>query len=105
MSDFSSLEQSFALMPAGMPMPLVEEPRLYEAPPSNDVQAHEVGFRQLRGAREIARILHLRNEIALPAATLRDAGFGTREKKEMKLAWSALSCATANTSVPSACCR
>jgi hypothetical protein len=105
MSDFSSLEQSFALMPAGMPMPLVEEPRFYEAPVSNDVQPHEVGFRQLRGAHEIARILHLRNEIALPASALGDAGFGTREKKETKLAWSGVSSVTGNTSGPSACCR
>lgn len=105
MSDFSSSEQSFALMPAGMPMPLVDGPRFYEAPLSDDVQPHEVGFRQLRGAHEIARILHLRNEIALPASALGDAGFGTREKKEMKSAWSALSCVTANTSVPSASCR
>ncbi|MDB5858494.1 MAG: hypothetical protein JWQ76_2183 [Ramlibacter sp.] len=105
MSDFSSLEQSFALMPAGMPMPLVDEPRLYGTPLSNDVQPHEVAFRQLRGAREIGRILHLRNEIALPASALRDAGFGTREKKEMKSAWSAAFFATANTSAPFACCR
>ena len=105
MSDFSSLEQSFALMPAGMTMPLVDEPRLYGTPVSNDVQPHEVGFRQLRGHREISRILHLRNEIALPASALGDAGFGTREKKEMKSAWSALSSVMANTSARSACCR
>jgi len=105
MSDFSSAEQSFALMPAAMPMGLVDEPRLYELPVSQDVQPHEVSFRQLRGAHEIARVLHLRNEIALPASALHDAGFGTREKKETKLGWSALSCATANTSAPSACCR
>ena len=105
MSDFSSLEQSFALMPAGMPMPLAGEPRLFETPVSNDVQPHEVSFRQLRGATEIGRILHLRNEIALPASALGDAGFGTREKKEMKLASWARSCATGNTSEPSGCCR
>jgi len=40
MSDFSSAEQSFALMPAAMPMGLVDEPRLYELPVSQDVQPH-----------------------------------------------------------------
>lgn len=97
MSDLSPLDQSFALLPATM-VPSADEMAAYrEVPASNDVQPHEVSFRQLRGPREIARILHLRDEIALSAATRADAGFGTREKKEMKSASSALSCATANT--------
>jgi hypothetical protein len=80
MSDFSSLEQSFGLMPAGFT--LAEEANTV----SNDVQPHEVTFRHLRGPAEIARILHLRQEIQLPASALADAGFATREKKETRSA-------------------
>lgn len=81
MSDFSSLERSFGLMPAGFAT-LVEEP----PPACNDVQPHEVNFRRLRGSAEIAGILHLRQEIQLPASALTDTGFATREKKETKSA-------------------
>lgn len=105
MSDLSVLEQSFGLPPATM-MPLLEEPPLYAAPPvSADVQPHEVNFRRLRGAHEIARILHLRDEIQLPASAVGDSAFATREKKETKSAWSVLSCGSVNTSVLSGCCR
>lgn len=92
MSDFSALEQSFGLMPATMVPPLYEPP----PPLSNDIQAHEVAFRQLRGAHEIGRILHLRNEIQLPTSAISDAGFAVREKKETKSAWWAPSCGKAN---------
>jgi hypothetical protein len=87
-SDFSGLEQNFALAS-------VSSPALPDDFASTDVQPHEVGFHRLRGAREISRILHLRNEIALPAAALADSGFATREKKEMRPAWSVRSCASA----------
>lgn len=92
MSDFSSLEQSFGLMPAGFAT-LVEEPLAA----SNDVQPHEVNFRHLRGSAEIARILHLRQEIHLPASALADTGFATREKKETKSASWVHSCDSAIT--------
>jgi hypothetical protein len=85
MSDFSGLEQSFAL-PALSPLSQFDDLAAY-APPTTEVQPHEVSFRRLRGAHEIARILHLRNEIQLPSSTLADASFATREKKETKSAW------------------
>jgi hypothetical protein len=91
MSDFSSLEQSFGLMPAGFAMLAEEAP-----PASSDVQAHEVNFRHLRGAADISRILHLRQEIQLPASALADAGFATREKKETTSASWARSSASGN---------
>jgi hypothetical protein len=66
-------------------MPLPESISAYLRPPvSNDVQPHEVSFRRLRGAHEIARILPFREEIALPAAALADGSFAAREKKETK---------------------
>lgn len=100
MSDLSALEQSFALPSATMPPPMGEPPLL-----STDIQPDEVGFRRLRGAHEIGRILHLRSEIQLPAAALSDSGFALREKKEMKSAWSAPSSAMASSSAPSGTCR
>jgi hypothetical protein len=102
MSDLSVLEQSFGLAPAIL-SPLPGEPDAlerhhFEPPPlSADVQPHEVNFRRLRSPQEIARILHLRNEIQLPAAALRDASFAAREKKETRWVWSALSCVSVNT--------
>jgi hypothetical protein len=104
MSDFSGLEQSFAL--AAMPPPALFDEGDGELPPlPTEVQPHEVGFRRLAGAREIAGILHLRAQIQLPAATLADAGFAAREKKEMNWAWSERSCALARPSARSASCR
>ena len=91
MSDFSGSERSFGLMPADFGS-VAEEP-----PVSNDVQPHEVNFRHLRGSVEIARILHLRREIQLPASALADTGFATREKKETKSASLAHSCDLATT--------
>jgi hypothetical protein len=80
MSDFSGLEQSFAL-PA-MPAALFDD-FTYEPPAvSMEVQPHEVSFRRLRGAHEISRVLHLRGQIQLPASALADPGFALREKKE-----------------------
>lgn len=82
MSDFSGLEQSFAL-PAMLPVSQFDELSAY-APPSTEVQPHEVSFRRLRGAHEIARVVHLRQEIQLPSSALADAGFALREKKETR---------------------
>ena len=76
MSDFSRLEQSFVI-PA-MPVPELEEFQLLPT----ELQPHEVSFRRLRGSREIARVQHLRKQIALPPSALGDSGFAAREKKE-----------------------
>jgi hypothetical protein len=104
MSDFSGLEQNFAL--ASQPaMRIAEDYTRYEAPPPTDLQADEVSFTQLSGVREIARVMHLRQQIALPTSAVGDPGFATREKKETTLALSALSRALASTSVRSATCR
>jgi hypothetical protein len=93
MSDFSGLEQSFAL--AAMPsLSQLDDLSAY-APPATEVQPHEVSFRRLRGAHEIARVLPLRNEIRLPASVLADASFATREKKETKSVSSVPFCASA----------
>ncbi|QJW84472.1 hypothetical protein HK414_14260 [Ramlibacter terrae] len=97
MNEMSGLHQAPARMPAGL-MPLMcDEP----PPVTTDVQPHEVRFRSLRG-HEINQILHLRNQIALPASAVNDTGFAMREKKETKSASSARSNATVSTSVPSA---
>ncbi|HEY0823697.1 MAG TPA: hypothetical protein VGD76_07915 [Ramlibacter sp.] len=104
MSDFSRLEQSFAL-PSQPSLAAADEYTRYEPPPPTELQPHEVGFTRLRGAREIARVLHLREQIALPASAVDDPGFHTREKKETSRASSAPSPATASTSARSATCR
>ena len=104
MSDFSGLEQSFALA-AMPPMPLLGDFSYAPPPVTTELQARDVGFRRLRGAHEIARILHLRDEIQLPAAVQADPGFAAREKKEMKSASSVRSCASARRSARSAWSR
>jgi hypothetical protein len=93
MSDFSGLEQSFALpaMPVLPPFGDFGD----EPPVTTELQPHEVGFRELRGRREISQILHLREQINLPASALTDSGFALREKKETSWVWSARSCASA----------
>ena len=101
MSDFSGLEQSFALSSAA-PMGMPDDFAYAPPPVSDEVQPHEVSFRRLRGAQEISRILHLRSEITLPAAALADASFAAREKKETRSVSSARSCASAKRSAPSA---
>lgn len=98
MNEGSGVQHAPAMLPASLQA-------LLDAPPpevATELLAHEVGFRCLRGAREISQILHLRNQIPLPASALRDAGFAMREKKETNSAWSAHSCVTGSTSVPSA---
>ena len=104
MSDFSGLEQDFALssQPA---MPLSDDYSHYQTPQPTELQAHEISFTQLSGARAIARIQHLRQQIALPSSAVDDPGFATREKKETTLDSSALSRATASTSARFATCR
>src|SRR4051794_6641192 len=101
MSDLSNLDQSFALPSAG-PLPLPPSLQLLrDVPPlppaSTDVEAHEVTFRHLRTQSEIARIVHLREEIRLPTSARADAAFHTREKKETRRAWSVPSCASVRT--------
>jgi hypothetical protein len=106
MSDLSALDQSFGLMPVSMVAFADEAPSLLEPTPiSTDVQPHEVSFRRLRGPREIGRVMHLRQQIALPASAVGDASFAVREKKETSRAWSVHSSVSASTSVPSATCR
>ena len=94
MSDLSATEQSFAL-PSLAGAALAEEPAT--AGVATELQPHEISFRRLRGPREIARVVPLRRQIALPVTTLGDPGFAMREKKEMRSASSARSCATEST--------
>lgn len=97
MSDLSGLDRSFGLLPATMLPPLLDElPASVTRPPATDVQPDEVSFRQLRAPHEIGRILHLRDEIHLPASALGDAGFAMREKKETRSGWSVHSCVRGN---------
>jgi hypothetical protein len=105
MSDLSALDQNFGLMPVSM-VPSADEALCLLEPPRicTDVQPHEVSFRRLRGPRQIARVLHLRQQIALPASAVGDASFALREKKETSRGSSVHSFATASTSVPSATC-
>jgi len=91
MSDFSATEQWFAL-PSQAGAALAEEAI---AAPATEIQPHEVNFRRLRGAREIALVAPLRQQIALPAATLEDPGFALREKKETRSVSSARWCVSA----------
>ncbi len=85
MSDFSGLEQSFALSA----MTTLQEPLpplLVPAPAArarrDNVPLGEIDFRPLRAADEIAAIHKLRGEIRLPGSAKADAGFVAREKKE-----------------------
>jgi len=106
MNDFSVLDRSFGRAAATMPPPLFEElPDSLTRLPSADLRPDEVRFRELQGTHEVARILHLRRQIALPASALGDAGFAVREKKETKSVSSGLSCDRGNTSEPCASFR
>lgn len=51
-----------------------------------EVPIHELSFVHLRATDEIGRIVHLRQQIQLPASALADPEFHTREKKETKSA-------------------
>ena len=83
MSDFSATEQSFAL-PSQAGAALAEEAT---AAAATEIQPHELNFRRLRGAREIATVARLRQQLALSAAALADPGFALREKKETRQGW------------------
>ena len=94
MSDFSGLEQSFALPamnPLADPLPPIHEPRAPSRTRSFDVPLGEIDFRRLLAADEIVAIQKLRGEIHLPGAAKADPGFTTREKKETAKGSSALS--------------
>lgn len=67
-----------------------------------EVPVHELSFRHLKTHEEIARIVHLRDEIQLPASVLADAGFAAREKKGMRKGSSLDSSAAELTLAPSA---
>jgi hypothetical protein len=106
MSDLSGLDRSFGLAGVGMVPPLLEElPASVTRLPSADVQPDEVGFRELQGVHEVARILHLRREIPLPASAVGDAGFALREKKETRSGSWGRSCVRGSTSEPCASFR
>lgn len=96
LSDLSGLDRDFGLPSAAMLPPGLQElhPSLAALLPV-DVQVDEVSFRELQGRGEIARVLHLREEIQLPAIARGNASFAVLEKKETKSAWSAPSCASA----------
>jgi hypothetical protein len=97
MNNVSGLDRGFGLSAAMLmpPMLLDDLPPSVTQPVALDLQPHELGFRRLRGPREISRIVHLREEIRLSSAVLADASFALREKKETKSAWWAHSCAVA----------
>ncbi|WBY01989.1 hypothetical protein PE066_00150 [Ramlibacter tataouinensis] len=60
-----------------------------EAPAApREIAIDELEIRHLQGPGDIARVLHLRQEIHLPAAALADPGFESREKKETSTALS-----------------
>lgn len=50
----------------------------------DEPQADEIRFRHLKTPQDIAHVLHLREELSLPAAIRDDPEFVAREKKEMK---------------------
>ena len=82
--------------------PAVRQPRIDPQGRNADVPFAELAFRQLRTAREIAQISHLRAEIEIPDAILLDPGFAAREKKETSRGWWVRSSAGAGSSAPSA---
>jgi len=94
-SDFSGLEQSFALSAVTPPLDdsflpgRVPEPRARTR--SNEVRLDEVEFRPVRASDELAAIQRMRAEIQLPGTAVADPRFQTREKKETGRGWSALS--------------
>jgi len=66
-------------------------PALSSRPPApipapRDIAIDELEIRPLRQPDEIARVLHLRQEIHLPSAALADPEFASREKKETSTA-------------------
>ena len=96
-----------ALQNVGLATPPVprQQPRPDPQGGTVDVPFAELVFRQLRTAREIAQIGHLREEIQLPDAILSAPGFAAREKKETSREWWVRSSAAAGSSAPSASFR
>lgn len=93
MSDLSLVHRSLGLVPATSSVLLPTEPAAPAG--SRELPVDELQIRPLRGAEEIARVIHLRNEISLPAAALADPEFRTREKKETSTVSSPDSCGAA----------
>ena len=90
MSDFSGLEQSFALpaMTTGVEVPLPGRGGVPQGRArSYEVQLEDVEFRRLHAADEIHAIRKMRSEIQLPGTAMAEAGFMTREKKETRRGW------------------
>ena len=85
-----------ALAPPFLPLPA--EPEIERL----DIPIAELSFRHLQTPEEIARIVHLRKEIQLPAAALADPSFAAREKKKMRRVSWPLSSAGGLSSAPSA---
>lgn len=85
MSDFSGLEQSFALPAmsvAELQMPLDHAGLVPAGERSYDVVLDDIDFRPLHAAGEMHAIQKLRAEIQLPGTAMADPGFVSREKKE-----------------------
>jgi hypothetical protein len=91
-----------ALQDASFRTPTAARPRIDPQGGDAHVPFAELAFRQLRTAREIAQISHLREEIEIPDAILLDPGFAAREKKETSRGWWVRSSAGAGSSAPSA---
>jgi len=88
--------------PIGYPLPRVAPPPPEQQAGRLDVPIDQLSFRQLRTPAQIARVLPLRQAIALPETVLSDPGFDAREKKETRRGWLARSSAMAPSSGPSA---
>ena len=80
---FSPVLQPTALPQLRLPEELVSAG---EADGRLELPLDELSFHRLTTQAEIAQILHLRDEIQLPASALADPSFHTREKKETSTA-------------------
>lgn len=91
---------------AALYSPMLQRPQEQELAPEAkvdnrlEVPLDELTFRQLKTTDEIARIVHLRKEIQLVAASGEDPAFVAREKKETSRASWLLSSAAAPSSGP-----
>ncbi len=92
------LLERLTLLREPLALPREAEPAPAKADQRLDVPLSELTFRHLQGAEEIARIVHLRNEIQLVAASGADPSFVAREKKETSRALSPPSSAAAPSS-------
>lgn len=79
MSSMSVAARAAVRVPDAPPAP--RPPAVAPAAP-RDIAIDELEIRHLRQPDEIARVLHLRQEIHLPSAALADPEFASREKKE-----------------------